>query len=177
MTKLIEATRVGLKRISFGSLRRPKAALLALALALVLGLAPAALILAPEAQAAANPPGCQTVDVNQTYSWQIPGWGSVRGARVHLVAKWCWDDRTVTATFAPYDYFTATDLGSFYASWKKTSITETWQDPQFGGNWTRDILLQGNIDVSVFKYGHIKTIPVNIDLKLFGDGVYYATGF
>jgi hypothetical protein len=153
------------------SLRRPKTALLALAL--VLGLAPTGLILAPEAHAAANPPGCQTVD-----TWRTYGWGSiVRLGRVHLVAKWCWDDRTVTATFAPYDYFTATNVGSFYMTWKKTSITETWQDPQFGGNWTRDILLQGNIDVSVLKYGHIKTIPVNIDLKLFGDGVYYATGY
>ena len=153
------------------SLRRPKTALLALAL--VLGLAPTALALAPEAHAAANPPGCQTVD-----TWRTYGWGSiVRLGRVHLVAKWCWDDRTVTATFAPYDYFTATNVGSFYMTWKKTSITETWQDPQFGGNWTRDVLLQGDIDVSVLKYGHIKTIPVNIDLKLFGDGVYYATGY
>lgn len=169
MIKLIEATRVGLKRISFGSLRRPKAALLALAL--VLGLAPAALILAPEAQAAAHPPGCATVD-----AYQSIGIG-IRTGRVHLVAKWCWDDRTVTATFAPYDYFTATNLGSFFVSWEKTSLNETWQDPQFGGHWTRDILLQGKIDVSVLRYGHIKTTPVNLDLKLFGDGAYYATSY
>ena len=169
MTKLIETARVGLRQISFVSLRRPKAALLALAL--ILGLTPAAMIMAPEAQAAANPPGCRTVDVYQSIGIGI------RGGRVHLAAKWCWDDRTVTATFAPYDYFTATNLGGTYLSWKKTSITETWQDPQFGGNWTRDILLQGNIDVSVFKYGQIKTTPVNLDLKLFGDGVYYATSY
>jgi len=127
--------------------------------------------LASGAEAATT--GCRTID--QYTPVELPG--GIRTARVHLVARWCWDGRTVTATYAPYTYFTATKVGSFYYDWTQTSIREDWEDPQNGGHWTRHILMQGKIAVSVLKYGHIKTLPVNLDLKLFGDGVAYSTSY
>jgi hypothetical protein len=148
-------------------LRRIWAGLIAAALTLSMS----SVALASGAEAATT--GCRTTDQYATYGWP----GGIRAARVHLVARWCWDGRTVTATYAPYTYFTATKVGSFYADWTETEIKETWEDPQYGGHWTRVIRLKGKINVSVFKYGHIKTIPVNLDLKLFGDGVAYGTTY
>jgi len=157
----------GGSRAGRGVSRRSWAAFVSLLLAVgmsSLGFAPAA---------AADPPGCQTADRYVDYGWA----GKVRAVRVHLKARWCWDGKTVTATFPPEAYHTVTNLGSFYVDVQTDPIVESWEDPQNGGHWTRRIVLHGKIDVSVLKYGHIKTLPINLDLRLFGDGVMYFTRY
>ncbi|WP_229074495.1 hypothetical protein [Actinoplanes sp. DH11] len=140
-------------------------------LALFLSIGFSAFAVAPATGAAAA--SCRTTDRYIDYDFA----GKVRAVRVHIKAKWCWDGRTVTGTFAPEVYHTVTNLGSFYVNVEKDPIVESWEDPQHNGHWTRRIVLRGKIDVSVFKYGHIKTLPINMDLRLFGDGVTYLTRY
>jgi hypothetical protein len=138
---------------------------------LFLAIGISSLVLSTAAEAAA--PGCRTADRYVDLGWA----GKVRAVRVHIKAKWCWDDRTVTATFAPEAYYTVSNLGSFYADVHLDPIVESWEDPQYGGHWTRRLVLHGKIDVAILRYGHIKTVPINMDLRLFGDGVTYLTRY
>ncbi|MGK5682363.1 hypothetical protein [Actinoplanes sp. URMC 104] len=97
-----------------------------------------------------------------------------RMGTVHLRQYWCWDGAKVTQVSDPRVTITRRILAQYTYKWTDQNVTKIDREPQNGGYWTRQTVLTGVMSFCVLKYGCIRSLDIELDQSLFGDGVSYV---